>query len=86
MGEADPRLARSLAREALKVHPEIVADYTALADAAALVGSPATRQVGTLGGNVIGKDRNKLLNAGETVQLHFGEVLCEPRQACTAAT
>ncbi|HEX5765167.1 MAG TPA: Crp/Fnr family transcriptional regulator [Woeseiaceae bacterium] len=27
------------------------------------------------------KDRNKLLNAGETVQLHFGEVLCEPRQA-----
>ncbi len=31
----------------------IVGDYTALADAAALVGSPATRNVGTLGGNVM---------------------------------
>lgn len=28
-------------------------DYTALADASALVGSPATRNVGTLGGNVM---------------------------------
>lgn len=31
----------------------ITARYTALADAAALVGSPATRNVGTLGGNVM---------------------------------
>ena len=31
----------------------IVADYTALADSSALVGSPATRNVGTLGGNVM---------------------------------
>ncbi len=31
----------------------VVGDYTALADAAALVGSPATRNVGTLGGNVM---------------------------------
>ncbi len=31
----------------------IVAGYTALADAAALVGSPSTRNVGTIGGNVM---------------------------------
>ena len=31
----------------------VVDHYTALADAAALVGSPATRNVGTLGGNVM---------------------------------
>jgi CO/xanthine dehydrogenase FAD-binding subunit len=31
----------------------IVGDYTALADASALVGSPSTRNVGTLGGNVM---------------------------------
>ena len=37
----------------LMTHPTIVADYTAIADAAALVGSPSTRNVGTLGGNVM---------------------------------
>lgn len=26
------------------------------------------------------KDRNKLLKTGETVELQFGEVLCEPRE------
>jgi len=31
----------------------IVSGYTALADAAALVGSPSTRNIGTLGGNVM---------------------------------
>jgi CO/xanthine dehydrogenase FAD-binding subunit len=31
----------------------IVSGYTALADAAALVGSPSTRSIGTLGGNVM---------------------------------
>ena len=33
--------------------PTIVGAHTALADAAALVGSPATRNVGTLGGNIM---------------------------------
>lgn len=33
--------------------PLVTDDYTALADAAALVGSPATRNVGTLGGNIM---------------------------------
>jgi CO/xanthine dehydrogenase FAD-binding subunit len=37
----------------LEVDPTIVDDYTALADASALVGSPSTRNVGTLGGNVM---------------------------------
>ncbi len=31
----------------------VVTNYTALADAAALIGSPATRNVGTIGGNVM---------------------------------
>jgi CO/xanthine dehydrogenase FAD-binding subunit len=44
---------------ALTTHATLVTDatitgsYTALADAAALVGSPSTRNVGTLGGNVM---------------------------------
>jgi CO/xanthine dehydrogenase FAD-binding subunit len=37
----------------LEIDPAIVADYAALADASALVGSPSTRNVGTLGGNVM---------------------------------
>lgn len=37
----------------LMIDPSIVADFTCLADASALVGSPATRNVGTLGGNVM---------------------------------
>ena len=37
----------------LESDDSIVAGYTALADASALVGSPSTRNVGTLGGNVM---------------------------------
>jgi CO/xanthine dehydrogenase FAD-binding subunit len=37
----------------LETDASIVAHYTALADASALVGSPSTRNVGTLGGNVM---------------------------------
>ncbi len=37
----------------LMTDPAVVEGYTALADGAALVGSPATRNVGTLGGNVM---------------------------------
>jgi CO/xanthine dehydrogenase FAD-binding subunit len=37
----------------LETEASIVAGYTALADASALVGSPSTRNVGTLGGNVM---------------------------------
>lgn len=37
----------------LMIDPLIVGSYTALADASALVGSPSTRNIGTLGGNVM---------------------------------
>ncbi|MEM7093910.1 MAG: FAD binding domain-containing protein [Actinomycetota bacterium] len=37
----------------LMTDPRIVEEFTAVADAAALVGSPATRNVGTIGGNVM---------------------------------
>lgn len=37
----------------LERNDRIVAAYTALADSSALVGSPATRNVGTLGGNIM---------------------------------
>jgi CO/xanthine dehydrogenase FAD-binding subunit len=37
----------------LESDESIVAGYTALADASALVGSPSTRNVGTIGGNVM---------------------------------
>lgn len=37
----------------LMAHPTVVAHAAAVADAAALVGSPATRNVGTIGGNVM---------------------------------
>jgi CO/xanthine dehydrogenase FAD-binding subunit len=37
----------------IETHPHIAERYSALADASALVGSPSTRNVGTLGGNVM---------------------------------
>lgn len=37
----------------LMTNASIVDDFTAIADAAALVGSPSTRNVGTIGGNVM---------------------------------
>jgi CO/xanthine dehydrogenase FAD-binding subunit len=37
----------------LEIDRAIVANYTSLADASALVGSPSTRNVGTIGGNVM---------------------------------
>lgn len=37
----------------LMIDPLIVSEYTALADASALVGSPSTRNIGTIGGNVM---------------------------------
>lgn len=42
-----------VAHARLMTDPVVVGSYTAVADAAALVGSPATRHVGTIGGNVM---------------------------------
>jgi len=47
------RIGAAVTHAALMTEPVIMGSYTALADAAALVGSPSTRNVGTLGGNVM---------------------------------
>jgi CO/xanthine dehydrogenase FAD-binding subunit len=47
------RIGALVTHARLEIDDEIVAHYTALADACALVGSPATRHVGTIGGNVM---------------------------------
>lgn len=47
------RIGALVTHARLETDETIVASYTALADASALVGSPSTRNVGTLGGNVM---------------------------------
>ena len=47
------RIGALTTHAALITNAVIGADYTAIADASALVGSPATRNVGTIGGNVM---------------------------------
>lgn len=47
------RLGALVTHAELEAHETVVGSFTALADASALVGSPATRNVGTLGGNVM---------------------------------
>lgn len=51
--ESGIRIGAMVAHARLMNDPTVVSNYTALADAAALVGSPATRNMGTLGGNVM---------------------------------
>lgn len=50
---AGHRIGAVVSHAELMSNPAIVENYTAIADAAALVGSPATRNVGTIGGNVM---------------------------------
>lgn len=47
------RIGAMVTHSQLMIDQMIVSGYTALADAAALVGSPSTRNIGTLGGNVM---------------------------------
>ena len=47
------RVGALMSHADLMTDPVIVASYTAIADASALVGSPSTRHVGTIGGNVM---------------------------------
>ncbi len=49
----DLRIGAGVTHARLMVDPLVVEGYTALADAAALIGSPSTRNVGTVGGNVM---------------------------------
>ena len=53
VGETETRIGSGVTHARLMAEPIIVDDFTALSDAAALVGSPSTRNVGTLGGNVM---------------------------------
>lgn len=46
------RIGALASHSSLEAHRTVVSRLTALADAAALVGSPATRHVGTVGGNL----------------------------------
>jgi CO/xanthine dehydrogenase FAD-binding subunit len=52
-GDGDVRIGAAVTHAQLMIDDAIVGRYTALADAAALVGSPSTRNVATLGGNVM---------------------------------
>lgn len=52
-GDDGARIGAIVTHAELMSDATIIAGYTALADAAALVGSPSTRNVGTLGGNVM---------------------------------
>lgn len=53
MGDTGCRIGAGVTHAQLMTDPVIVETYPALADAAALVGSPSTRNVGTLGGNIM---------------------------------
>ena len=46
------RIGATTSHAELADHPDIRERWTAIADAASIVGSPATRHVGTLGGNI----------------------------------
>lgn len=47
------RIGAGVTHAQLMAEPTVVSQYPALADASALVGSPSTRNVGTLGGNIM---------------------------------
>lgn len=71
------RIGAGVTHAELMTDPVVVGDYTAIADAAALVGSPSTRNVGTLGGNVMNASPAAdtgapLLVLGATVELATG--------------
>ncbi len=53
VGDTSTRIGSGVTHAQLMEDVAVVHRFTAIADAAALVGSPATRNVGTLGGNVM---------------------------------
>ena len=52
-GDEGLHIGAAVTHAQLMTDPAVVANYTALADSAALVGSPSTRNVGTIGGNIM---------------------------------
>ncbi len=82
------RIGSTVTHATLMEHPDVISDYTALADASALVGSPSTRNVGTLGGNVMNAspamDTGAPLNVlGASIELQSAED--ESREVSVAA-
>ena len=52
MPDGGLRIGAGTSHAEIERHPDVLARFTALADGSALVGSPATRHVGTIGGNL----------------------------------
>ena len=52
LADGSLRVGSAVTHADLETHPAVLHRFTALADGAALVGSPATRHVATLGGNL----------------------------------
>jgi CO/xanthine dehydrogenase FAD-binding subunit len=52
LADGSLRVGSGVTHAELETHPAVLHRFTALADGAALVGSPATRHVATLGGNL----------------------------------
>lgn len=60
-------LGAAVSHHTIETHPLIATSYSALADGSALVGSPSTRHVGTVGGNVMNASPAMDTGAGLTV-------------------
>lgn len=52
IGDGGLTIGACVSHDTIERHPQIAANWSALADGSALVGSPATRHVGTIGGNI----------------------------------
>jgi CO/xanthine dehydrogenase FAD-binding subunit len=68
-GDGSLRLGALTSHAELEASPDVQAGWTAMSDGAALVGSPATRNLGTLGGNVV--------NASPAMDLGSPLLVCE---------
>jgi CO/xanthine dehydrogenase FAD-binding subunit len=66
------RLGALVTHATLESHPLVRERYTALSDAAALVGSPATRHAGTLGGNLV--NGSPAMETGSPLLVYEAEV------------
>ncbi len=70
--DAGVRLGPLVNHATIETHQHLVAHYTALADGSALVGSPATRNVGTIGGNVM--NGSPAMDTGSPLRVFGAEV------------
>jgi CO/xanthine dehydrogenase FAD-binding subunit len=66
------RLGALTTHAELEADPYVQARWTALSDGSALVGSPATRNLGTLGGNVV--NASPAMDLGSPLLVHEAEI------------